>query len=68
MNKYELLVTTVDGRCFVKVDNLPAIMKNASEYTERLGADMVLMQVTNLQTGEVLAAWRYDPTYGLTAV
>ncbi len=68
MNKYELLVTTIDARCLLKVDNLPAIMKNAGEYAEQLGADMVFMQVTNMQTGEVLAAWRYDPTYGLTAV
>lgn len=68
MLTYELLVTTRGARCLLKVDNLPAIMKSASEYTERLGADMVFMQVTNLQTGEVLAAWRYDPTYGLTAV
>lgn len=68
MLKYELLVTTRGARCLLKVDNLPAIMKYAGERAEQLGADMVFMQVTNMQTGEVLAAWRYDPTYGLTAV
>lgn len=67
MLKYELTVTTANGTFSVS-DNLPTIMQNASEYTEWLGADLEFMQIMNLQTGEVLAAWRHDPTYGLTAV
>lgn len=66
MMQYELTVTTVEGTFSVS-DNLPRIMKSAGRYAE-IAPDLEFMQIMNLQTGEVLAAWINDPAYGLTAV
>lgn len=63
--EYELMVTLTDGRYFRERARLPEIMQSVGDYNPEM---VVLMQIENLQTGEVIAAWRFVPGYGLTSV
>lgn len=63
---YQLLMTYDDGTVKKEKANLPSLMAALGIYME--DKSWCFAEITNCQTGEVLAAWMNNPVYGATTI
>ena len=64
---YELTMTYANGALVKEKNTLPKLMHKLS-YQLWFTEDWLLIEIVSCQTGEVLAAWTQDPSYGVTTV
>lgn len=67
MMMYELMMAYNNGPMLKEKNVLPKLMHKLS-YELWFSKEWILIQITNCQTGEVLATWTQDPNNGVTNV
>jgi len=64
---YTLTITYDNGKMFKEIGDLPTVMGDWS-FKVDTDPNWTYAELVSDQTGEVLAAWRNDPQYGLTCI